>query len=137
PKLQVISRQTPAIQVNDKSIIDIKANSSLRLKYPNNLIVPIEGSDEFIIVPVLENSTSLEIPCKPTNSASVVTLHSYDSKIENFVQMSNDLLAYDPTLGFTVHNFPFKQYNALDCKVKSGLKEQYIGVTVHQISKFY
>ncbi|CAG2113554.1 unnamed protein product, partial [Medioppia subpectinata] len=100
---------------------------------PNNLIVPIDGSDEFIIVPALENSTHLAIPCRPTSSNLTVTLDSYDSKIENFVQMSNDLLSFDPTIGFTVHDFPFSQYNTLDCKVKSGLREQYIGVTVHQI----
>ncbi len=99
--------------------------------------MPYEGSDEFIVVPVLMNTTNFIIPCKPTNSKAIVTLHLYDMQTQNFIEMPKKKIKFDPTVGFQVDNFEFREYSALDCKVKLGKNEQFAGVTVYEICTKY
>jgi len=102
----------------------------------NNLIVPYEGNDEIIIVPVLRNTSDIMIPCKPTNSKAIVTLQLYDTQTENFIEMPNNKIKFDPTVGFHISNFQFGSYSALDCKVKLGKKQQSAAVTVYELCEY-
>ena len=106
---------------------------------PETLLVPYEGSSEFIFIAVFQSQPAT-IPCKPTNSRTLVTLwkvHTVSGEPQEIKPDSNLGITYDPKHGF---HFEYPRWDAetsvLECKAKIDDLEATTQVSIHWSSKY-